>query len=150
MKRFIQNVLFLQIPEQPSRKDLATVKISPGAGAASGITQAPPFEFILFDSKRARIDQKEMPYLVMNFVILKSITDLRVRIEGHTDATGNTTSNRRLSKKRAQAVYNELVRRGIRADRMKVVGRGENFPAVSNLTPSGRAINRRVEIVADE
>jgi OOP family OmpA-OmpF porin len=150
IKRFVQNVFFLQVPEQPSRKDLAALKIRPDFDTALVVSQAPPFEFILFDSKSARIDQQEMPYLVMNAVILKSMPDLHVRIEGHTDTSGKWNYNRRLSKKRAQAVYNELVRRGIRAERMKVIGYGESIPALSNLTPSGRSLNRRVEIVVDE
>jgi|GEM_PF-4964793 len=150
MQQFVEDVFFLQIPQQPGRKDLAALDIHPRRGRSNRLIDAPPFKLILFNPKSSDLNQEEMMYLVMNLLILKSIPDLRVRIEGHTDNTGNKKNNRRLSRRRARTVYDELVRRGIRANRMKIVGYGESMPAVSNLTDAGQRLNRRVEIVVDK
>lgn len=65
-------------------------------------------------------------------------------VEGHTDAQGNDASNRALSQKRAQAVVDALVARGVSAARLSAVGRGEGEPIALNSTAQGRAKNRRV------
>lgn len=71
----------------------------------------------------------------------------KIVIEGHTDSNGNDDSNQRLSQARAEAVRSYLVQRGMTADRIQAVGRGETMPVASNDTPEGRANNRRVEII---
>ena len=68
-------------------------------------------------------------------------------IEGHTDSTGGEDFNIVLSEKRAQAVKEYLVMRGISADRITTVGAGPSRPIADNSTKEGRAMNRRVEIV---
>ena len=68
-----------------------------------------------------------------------------VRIEGHTDATGPEAYNQGLSQRRAQAVTNYLVGRGVASSRLQAVGRGEGEPVASNATREGRALNRRVD-----
>ncbi len=65
-------------------------------------------------------------------------------IHGYTDITGSASYNRVLSKRRAQAVKNYLLRRGVKARNMKTIGHGAKFPAASNRTRGGRARNRRV------
>jgi OOP family OmpA-OmpF porin len=71
--------------------------------------------------------------------------DVRVRVEGHTDSTGDAKYNLGLSYRRAESVKNYLVSKGIDANRLSVVGFGEDKPLVSNKTRAGRAVNRRVE-----
>ena len=73
--------------------------------------------------------------------------DTQVRVEGYTDAQGPEQQNRRLSAKRAQAVADHLIARGVDRDRVSVVGRGEADPIADNDSAEGRANNRRVEIV---
>jgi outer membrane protein OmpA-like peptidoglycan-associated protein len=68
-------------------------------------------------------------------------------IEGHTDNVGDDTHNQVLSTKRAEAVKAYLVRAGIEATRLSTQGFGATRPVGSNDTSSGRAQNRRVEIV---
>lgn len=68
-------------------------------------------------------------------------------VEGHTDSTGNTDRNQRLSEDRARAVRDFLVSRGVPADRIEAQGMGSTQPVADNSTPEGRANNRRVEIV---
>jgi outer membrane protein OmpA-like peptidoglycan-associated protein len=67
-----------------------------------------------------------------------------VRIEGHTDTVGDTESNLRLSRERAEAVANYLREQGVETP-FEVVGMGESMPIAENATEEGRALNRRVE-----
>ncbi len=70
---------------------------------------------------------------------------MKVEIHGHTDSIGSDAFNKTLSQKRAQAVRDYLVSKGINADRLTAVGKGEADPIATNDTPEGRAQNRRVE-----
>jgi outer membrane protein OmpA-like peptidoglycan-associated protein len=70
-----------------------------------------------------------------------------VRIEGHTDSRSCEDYNQRLSEGRANAVRTYLVGRGVDPVRMEAIGYGESRPIASNLTRSGRSMNRRVEFV---
>lgn len=79
---------------------------------------------------------------------LRRYADVEAEIEGHTDNTGETSYNQRLSEQRANAVRDLLVDRyGIDASRLKVVGYGEERPLASNDTADGRLANRRVVAV---
>lgn len=72
----------------------------------------------------------------------------RVAIVGHTDATGPLEANIALSRARARAVADRLVRdHGVARTRLEAHGMGWLAPVASNLTPEGRAANRRVEAV---
>jgi outer membrane protein OmpA-like peptidoglycan-associated protein len=73
--------------------------------------------------------------------------DVEIVIEGHADATGPTAYNQDLSRRRAESVKQFLVEQGLDADRLRTIARGERDPIATNETPSGRANNRRVEIV---
>ncbi len=72
---------------------------------------------------------------------VKSIT-----VTGHTDSTGSAAYNQKLSEKRAQAVVNYLVSKGVNPALLTAVGMGESQPIADNKTREGRAANRRVEI----
>lgn len=71
----------------------------------------------------------------------------RIEIIGHTDSTGDAGYNRNLSQRRASSVAAVLTGAGVPAYRVSTIGRGEDAPIASNLTPEGRAQNRRVEII---
>ncbi len=73
--------------------------------------------------------------------------DLSIQINGHTDNIGETDNNMRLSEARAQSVKSFLIDLGCKAESMTIIGHGEKHPIASNETESGRAKNRRVEIV---
>lgn len=70
----------------------------------------------------------------------------KVRVEGHTDDTGEEAANQRLSEARAKAVADYLIAHGIAADRLTATGRGESAPAYPNDSDANRAKNRRVVI----
>jgi OOP family OmpA-OmpF porin len=71
----------------------------------------------------------------------------RVRIEGHTDATGAPQAAKVLSQQRADTVKQYLTAHGIDAERIETAGFGADRPMASNDTPGGRAANRRIELV---
>jgi outer membrane protein OmpA-like peptidoglycan-associated protein len=81
--------------------------------------------------------------------ILAKYSDDRVRIEGHTDSTGDAKHNQALSERRAAAVKAVLVSRGVQESQIIVVGLGETKPVADNATADGRAKNRRVELHID-
>ncbi|WP_163849841.1 OmpA family protein [Pseudooceanicola aestuarii] len=70
-----------------------------------------------------------------------------VQVIGHTDNTGEASYNQQLSARRANSVASVLLSNGVSSSRVQAFGRGEDQPRASNLTPDGRAQNRRVEIV---
>jgi len=76
---------------------------------------------------------------------LQAYPNTNVRVIGHTDNTGSASYNQSLSV--ARAMGQVLVRNGVNPGRIIAIGRGEDEPVASNLTSSGRAQNRRVEIV---
>ena len=78
---------------------------------------------------------------------LQRYPDSTVQIIGHTDNTGTAAYNQGLSERRAQAVGAVLASAGVPSSRLQAFGAGENQPIASNLTPEGRAQNRRVDIV---
>ncbi|MEZ5778979.1 MAG: OmpA family protein [Paracoccaceae bacterium] len=71
----------------------------------------------------------------------------RIEVIGHTDNTGSAAYNQDLSERRASAVGAVLRGAGVSGGRIVTYGRGESSPVASNLTPEGRAQNRRVEIL---
>jgi outer membrane protein OmpA-like peptidoglycan-associated protein len=73
--------------------------------------------------------------------------DSRIEVIGHTDNTGDAGYNRSLSQRRAVSVASVLIGAGVPGVRIATIGQGEDMPIASNLTPQGRAQNRRVEIV---
>ncbi|MDO9264736.1 MAG: OmpA family protein [Desulfosalsimonadaceae bacterium] len=104
---------------------------------------------ILFDLNSAVIRSESKPVLDEVLALLKSETDWKLTIEGHTDATGADTLNTTLSGKRADSVKAYLVAGGIDASRLKTAGFGESKPVADNATELGRAQNRRVELVRE-
>jgi outer membrane protein OmpA-like peptidoglycan-associated protein len=81
---------------------------------------------------------------------LTQYPELRVVIEGHTDAIGSHQYNLGLGQRRADAVRQYLAQRGIDAARLEAVSRGESEPIADNDSPEGRATNRRAEFGAPQ
>jgi outer membrane protein OmpA-like peptidoglycan-associated protein len=104
---------------------------------------------ILFDTGSDGVKAEGVTDLAKMGDILAKYADDRVRIEGHTDSTGDTALNQALSERRAHAVRTVLVSRGVRESQITVVGLGETKPVAENSSPDGRAKNRRVELHID-
>jgi|GEM_PF-165945 len=68
-------------------------------------------------------------------------------VAGHSDDDGNKDYNERLSASRARAVMGYLGQHGVALDSIKIESHGANRPIVSNATPEGRQLNRRVDII---
>lgn len=102
---------------------------------------------IYFDTGSAALRPESTGTLAQIRRMLTQNPDLRLRIEGHTDAVGDATANQVLSERRAQAVMAYLVDQGIAADRLEAAGLGATQPVADNATEAGRQSNRRVDLV---
>jgi outer membrane protein OmpA-like peptidoglycan-associated protein len=78
---------------------------------------------------------------------LKNNPETDILIIGHTDATGTENYNLRLSERRAASVRSYIIAQGIAPSRLSIEGRGETEAIADNESETGRALNRRVEIV---
>ncbi len=101
---------------------------------------------INFDTGKASIKSESNRVLDEAAKILIAHPEVeRLRIEGHTDSQGSARFNLELSQKRAQAVVDYLVKKGVAKKRLFARGYGEEKPIATNDTALGRAKNRRVE-----
>jgi outer membrane protein OmpA-like peptidoglycan-associated protein/tetratricopeptide (TPR) repeat protein len=102
---------------------------------------------IFFDVGKAEIKTESMHELEKIRELLTSNEQLKMQINGHTDNTGNASTNKILSLQRAEAVVKYLVENGIQPSRLSAKGFGAERPLVSNDDEQGgREINRRTEI----
>ncbi|MDN3516190.1 OmpA family protein [Aquisalimonas lutea] len=97
-----------------------------------------------FDSADLRADF----YEVLNSVtlVLEEYEKTLIEVAGHTDSTGSTAYNQRLSERRAESVARYLESQGVRSRRIATAGFGEEYPIADNSTEQGRQANRRVEL----
>jgi outer membrane protein OmpA-like peptidoglycan-associated protein len=105
---------------------------------------------VLFDTNRAVLNAGAASTIQRLTQFMNDYPERRILIEGHTDSTGSDEYNRDLSERRAQALRNALVERGIAIDRIITRGLGEMYPLASNDNAAGRQLNRRVEIVISD
>ncbi|MCA9632262.1 MAG: OmpA family protein, partial [Myxococcales bacterium] len=101
---------------------------------------------INFAYNSANIEQDSETLLAQLYASLDADKHARIQIEGHTSSEGSDAYNLDLSKRRAEAVVADLVRRGLAKGRVTAVGRGESAPIASNADEAGRSLNRRVEV----
>jgi outer membrane protein OmpA-like peptidoglycan-associated protein len=102
-------------------------------------------EGVNFETGSARLTKASEGTLDRVFIALVAHPEIRVEIAGYTDNVGSRRTNQRLSQRRADAVSEWLVKKGIAATRMTTVGRGDLDPIAPNSNPEGRAKNRRIE-----
>jgi outer membrane protein OmpA-like peptidoglycan-associated protein len=99
-----------------------------------------------FESNSYELNDSSKQELNKLFDLLSQYPTLRVKINGHTDNIGKAKTNLKLSERRAKAIVNYLIEKGVDKDRLAFEGYGEYMPLVPNTTVEDRAKNRRVEI----
>ncbi len=101
-----------------------------------------------FDTGKAVLRDSSQATLKELGKVLQDNPTLQIEVVGHTDDVGGADANQRLSEARARAVTEALARSGIDASRMLARGMGQTQPLAANTDETGRAKNRRVEIIA--
>ena len=100
-----------------------------------------------FDANRSALKPAARAVLDQVVMNTRALGDIEVRIVGHTDAKGSAAANNALSLDRAASTRDWLVARGVSPVKVSVAGRGAQDPIASNDTETGRAANRRVELL---
>lgn len=106
-----------------------------------------PSNLITFGANNSTLAHSSIPVLEQLVTVLNANMALKLRIEGHTDLSGDPEKNRLLSKERAERVKLFLINSGIAADRLSTEGFGSDKPVADNSTSEGRKKNRRVELI---
>lgn len=141
------NAIGQSLDEQAAdlRRDLNNNQVNVTNTGSELIVTMPQDILFALDSAAVRSDlRRDLGVVAGN---LQAYPNSTISIEGHTDNTGTANYNKILSQRRANAVADILVNNGVPPARLYAVGRGEDEPVASNLSATGRAQNRRVEIV---
>jgi outer membrane protein OmpA-like peptidoglycan-associated protein len=101
---------------------------------------------LYFDNNKSKLKEESYNSLNQLLSFLKIATHIKLDVIGHTDNEGNPKDNLILSKNRANAVAEYLVKNGINKNRISTNGFGDSKPKYSNSTEEGKLKNRRVEI----
>jgi outer membrane protein OmpA-like peptidoglycan-associated protein len=132
------------------------VRVSYNWGAPGGAVAPPPPPvgmavnggyMVFFDFDRATITPTAAETIKKAAADAKAGQKTRIGVTGHADRSGSDAYNMALSLRRANAVKDQLVREGIPATGITVVGRGESQPLVQTADGVREPQNRRVEIV---
>jgi len=108
-------------------------------------------ENLFFDFNKATIKPESEPELKKLYELLIENPNIKIHIVGNTDDVGSDAYNDNLSNRRAESVYNEMVKRGIHKSRMTFEGKGKRNPVcTANDSDECRAKNRRVEFTITE
>ena len=106
-------------------------------------------DIINFEFDKSTIKKESYPYLDKIARLMKN-TPIHIIVKGHTDNVGNADYNMKLSKARAEAVYNYLLKAGVDATHLTYEYYGMTRPIATNDTPEGQLMNRRVEFEITE
>ena len=141
------NAIGQSLDEQAAdlRRDLNNNQVNVTNTGSELIVTMPQDILFALDSAAVRSDlRRDLGVVAGN---IQAYPNTTISIEGHTDNTGSASYNQSLSQRRANAVASVLMNNGVPPARLGTIGRGENEPVASNLSATGRAQNRRVEIV---
>lgn len=125
---------------------------SPGDSILVGLTRIASGNSITlnnlyFDYDSDKILPNSYAEIQRLMLFLKQNKNIKIKIVGHTDNQGSNAYNLDLSRRRAEALMNALIKKGISADRLIAEGKGSTQPITTNDTEEGRAQNRRVEVI---
>ncbi|MGB2628002.1 MAG: OmpA family protein [Candidatus Acidiferrum sp.] len=118
---------FIQDPNQPVSKDVWF-----------------DFDRLLFDTGSATLQPASQDQLQNIAAILKAYPNVKLKIGGYTDNTGDKAANQKLSEARAENVKDALVKLGVDPSRLEAQGYGEEHPVADNSTEEGKQKNRRI------
>jgi len=120
--------------------------------SSAPVSEATWFDFdrLLFDTGKATLQPASQEQLANIANILKAYPQVKIRIGGYTDNTGDAVANLRLSEERADDVMAELVKLGVDPARITAKGYGEESPIADNATEEGRQKNRRISLRVTE
>ena len=118
--------------------------------SASEVVQALNMQIINFATSSNAIPDANKEVLNLAAEKLASLPDAHLKITGHTDSQGNHAFNKKLSERRAAAVRDYLVSKGIASERIEIFGASSDEPVASNATEQGRFQNRRIEFTLIE
>jgi OmpA-OmpF porin, OOP family len=104
------------------------------------------FDRLLFDTGKATLQPQSQEQIGNIAAILKAYPNVKIRIGGYTDNTGDAAMNVTLSQARADSVMAQLAQLGVDAARMEAKGYGEEHPVADNTTEEGRQKNRRISL----
>ena len=116
------------------------------SGGVGDSTTRFTFDNLTFQTGSANIAPSSEPQLQRAADILNAYPNANIRIEGHTDNTGEVTANKVLSEQRALAVKRALNGLGVSNDRMATLGYGQDKPVAGNDTEAGKRENRRIDM----
>jgi outer membrane protein OmpA-like peptidoglycan-associated protein len=136
---------YVDAQEQVLRRDLAGTGASVERRGKLLVIELPSDVNFAFD--KYDIQPRFLPVLNSVARTLNRFPATYIDVVGHTDAIGTDGYNQRLSERRASSVAGYLVHRRADPDRLFVAGEGEHEPVASNASITGRAANRRVEII---
>ncbi len=102
---------------------------------------------VLFDFNKYTLKPEARERLARISGIVLAYPDLKLQIEGYTDAIGSDEYNQTLSEKRAEAVRDYIVSSGVSMNNVAAQGLGKADPVADNRTAAGRKLNRRVEMI---
>ncbi|MFW2829066.1 OmpA family protein [Sphingomonas sp. ID0503] len=126
---------------EKAKAQLAELKMKQTALGATLVLQD-----VVFETGRAELKPGASARLAPLANYLRANPEVKVRVDGHTDAQGSDALNQQLSDARASAVRTALGSMGIDPNRIQALGHGESQPIADNNNAAGRQQNRRVEI----
>ncbi len=152
MTDFVERVLFDKCVKDTDGDGVCEeADACPNTPRGAKIDEHGCWSMILFDYNKAIIKKSAQPALdeVANVLTAVDNSDVKIVIKGYADGTGSERYNESLSNKRAQAVREYLMNRGIKSNRLATKALGSTNPVAENTTAAGRAKNRRVEFAAE-
>lgn len=139
------NVNLMVMEEKPMQQSVAFIQADEMASALG--KEGHIALYLNFDTDSDAIRPDSKPVVEEIVKLLRADPQLKLKVEGHTDNSGQAERNRELSRQRAESVVRAVTGLGIDVARLQAAGVGADKPLADNGTEEGRARNRRVELV---
>jgi len=139
------NVNIMTLEEKPMQQSVGFIKADEMASALG--KDGHVALYLNFDTDSDVIRPDSQPAVQEIAKLMRADAQLKLKVEGHTDNSGDAARNRELSRRRAESVVRAVTGQGIDGARLQAAGQGADKPLADNATEEGRARNRRVELV---